>query len=146
MKPEVEEFVKSKRFAVVGVSRDQKKFGNTIYKELKSRGYEVFGVNPSMREIEGEKCFQNVSELRDRVDAAVVCLKPDSVEPILREAAEAGIHLVWLQQGAQSRRAFETGKSLGLNVIGGKCILMYTEPVHSYHAFHRFFVKLFGKY
>ncbi len=146
MKQEVGEFLKSRRFAVVGVSRDRKKFGNTIYKELKSRGYEVFGVNPSMQEIEGDKCFQNISELRGRVDAAVVCLKPWSVESLLHEVAGAGIRNVWLQQGAESRQAIETGKSLGLNVIGGKCILMYAGPVHSFHAFHRFFVKLSGRY
>lgn len=146
MKSEIQEFVRSKRFAVVGVSREQRKFGNTIYRELKSRGYEVYGVNPSMADIEGDKCFHSVSELRDRVDAAVVCLSPDRVEPVLRDAAGAGVRQIWLQQGAQSREAIETGKSLGLSVIGGKCILMYAEPVHSYHAFHRFFAKIFGKY
>lgn len=146
MKSEVEEFIKSGRFAIVGVSRDQKKFGNTIYRELKSRGYEVYGVNPSVREINGEMCYPNVGALRGKVDAAVVCTKPGNVEPVLHDAANAGIRQVWLQQGAGSRHAVEVGKGLGLNVVDGKCILMYAGPVNSVHSFHRFFVRLFGRY
>lgn len=146
MKSEVEEFIRSKRFAVVGVSRNERKFGNTIYKELKSRGYEVYGVNPSIEVIDGEKCYPSISALRDRVDAAVVCVKPDNVEQALRDAMDAGVRQVWLQQGAGDHHAVELGRSLGLNVVDGKCILMYAGPVKSYHAFHRFFVKLAGKY
>lgn len=146
MKTEIEQFVKSKRFAVVGVSRDPKKFGNTIYKELKSRGYEVYGVHPSAEEIAGEKCYPNLSALRGRVEAAILCTKPANVESVLEDAAEAGVKNVWLQQGAESQAAVDTGKSLGINIVAGKCILMYAESVQSFHAFHRFFVKLFGRY
>ncbi len=146
MEENVRDFVKSKSFAVIGVSRDPKKFGNAIYRELKKRGYQVYGVNPSIQEMDGERCYPNVSALKGRIDAAVVCLKPENVEAVLREATDAGVRRVWLQQGAESRSAFETGRNLGLNVVGGKCILMYAEPVQSFHAFHRFFVRLFGRY
>ncbi len=146
MEENVRDFVKSKSFAVIGVSRDPKKFGNAIYRELKKRGYQVYGVNPSIQEMDGERCYPNVSALKGRIDAAVVCLKPENVEAVLREATDAGVRRVWLQQGAESRGAFETGRNLGLNVVGGKCILMYAEPVQSFHAFHRFFVRLFGRY
>ncbi len=146
MKTEVQEFIKSKRFAVVGVSRDPKKFGNAIYKELKSRGYEVYGVHSSADEIAGEKCYTSLSALRGHVDAAILCTKPEKVEPLLKDAADAGIHNVWLQQGAESKGAIEAGKNLGLNLVAGKCILMYAGPVKSFHAFHRSVVKLFGSY
>ncbi len=146
MKTEVREFVSSKRFAIVGVSRDRKKFGNTIYHELRNRGYEVYGVNPSVREINGEMCYPNVGALRGKIDAAVICVKPDQVASVLRDVSDAGLRHVWLQQGAESRVAIELGKSLGLNVVSGRCILMYAEPVDSVHSFHRFFVKLFGRY
>ena len=146
MKPEVQEFIKSKRFAVVGVSLDPKKFGNTIYKELKSRGYEVYGVHPSADEIAGERCYASLSALRGRVDAAILCTKPEKVEPLLKDAAEVGIRNVWLQQGAESKGAIEAGKNLGLNLVAGKCILMYAEPVKSFHKFHKSVLRLLGRY
>ncbi len=146
MKKEIEEFVRSKRFAVVGVSRNPRKFGNTIYKELKNRGYEVFGVNPSMSEIDGDKCYPDLSALKGRVDAAVVCVTPNRVESTLRDAGEAEVRHVWLQQGAESANAVKMGQSLGITTVAGKCILMYAEPVRSFHAFHRFFVRVAGRY
>jgi len=34
---------------------------------------------------------------------------------------------------------------LGIDVVAGKCILMYAPPVKSVHNFHRFFVQLFRR-
>ena len=38
-KAEVDQFVTQKTFAVIGVSRNPKKFGNYAFRELKKRGY-----------------------------------------------------------------------------------------------------------
>lgn len=138
-------FIQLTRLAIVGVSRSPRKFGNSIYKELTARGYDVYGVNPCMKEIEGRRCYQNLSTLKGKIDGVVVCVSPQLVEGILREAAEMGLKHVWLQQGAGGRDIVEVGESLGLSLVAGKCILMYAEPVRSFHSFHRFFVKLFGK-
>ena len=43
-KAAVENFVGQHKLAVVGVSRDTKKFGNMAYKALKEKGYQVYGV------------------------------------------------------------------------------------------------------
>lgn len=145
MNQAIQEFVAGKRMAVVGVSRYAKKFGSTIYTELKGRGYQVYGVNPAVDEIQGEKCYPNLTALQGQVDGAVICIKPKSVEPVLREAASIGLKNVWLQWGADTPENVKLGKELGLNLVSGKCILMYAEPVRSFHAIHRFFVKLFGK-
>jgi hypothetical protein len=39
----------------------------------------------------------------------------------------------------------ELGKQLGLNMVSGKCIMMYAEPVRSIHKWHRGFMKLIGR-
>ena len=136
------EFIKSKRLAIVGVSHNTKKFANRAYAELKNRGYQVFGVNPTLEKIADENCYKDLSSLRGQIDGAVVCVSPGKVQPILREASEIGIRNIWLQQGAESCEAVKLGTDLGLNVVAGKCILMYAEPVHGFHKFHRFLVKL----
>jgi predicted CoA-binding protein len=142
---EIKDFVASKRVAVVGVSRLPKKFGSAIYTELKARGYQVYAVNPAVQEIQGDKCYPNLSAIKGQVDGAVICISPKAVEPVLREAAAIGLKNVWLQWGADTPETVKIGKELGLNLVSGKCILMYAEPVRSFHSFHRFFVKLFGK-
>jgi predicted CoA-binding protein len=52
MNQAIQDFVANKRVAVVGVSRYPKKFGSSIYTELKGRGYQVYGVNPAVEEIQ----------------------------------------------------------------------------------------------
>ncbi len=145
MNQAIEEFVKSKRLAVVGVSRTTKKFGNSAYTELKNRGYQVFGVNSNLREIGDEKCYKDLTSLRGQIDGAVVCVSPEKVGPVLREAAAIGLRNIWLQQGAESAESVKLGNDLGLNLVAGKCILMYAEPVKGFHNFHRFFVRLSGR-
>jgi uncharacterized protein len=140
------EFASYKRLAVVGVSRDEKKFGNLIYKELKQRGYQPFAVNPAVPEIGGDKCYPNLATLQGMVDGVIICIPPAKVPAVLQEAASAGLKNIWIQQGAGSPEADKVGQELGLKMVNGKCILMYAEPVGSFHGFHRFINKLVGQY
>ena len=146
MNQKIQDFVNAKRLAVVGVSRSEQKFGTAIYTELKERGYEVFGVNPQMDEIKGDKCFASLTDLAGKVDGVVVCVSPTKTPQVLREAAAAGITNIWLQQGTSSAEATKTAQELGVSPIEGKCILMYAGEVKSVHAFHKFFAKLLGQY
>jgi predicted CoA-binding protein len=146
MDQKIQDFVNSKRIAVVGVSRTPQKMGNGIYTELKQRGYEVFGVNPNLETIGADMCYPSLAELAGKVDAVVICVHPQQSAGVLRDAAAAGIKKVWLQQGSQSLETIKAAKESGLDPVTGKCILMYAGEVTSIHAFHRFFAKLFGQY
>jgi len=50
-------------FAVVGASRDPRKYGYQVYKDLKNAGYKVYAVNPNAQEILGDKCYQSLENL-----------------------------------------------------------------------------------
>ena len=63
----------------------------------------------------------------------------------LRDAVAAGIKSIWLAQGAESPEVLALARELGVNPITGKCILMYAQPVGSFHAWHRFFARLVGQ-
>jgi predicted CoA-binding protein len=146
MDKKIENFIQAKRLAVVGVSRSDKKFGSAIYTELKARGFEVYGVNPNMQQINGDKCYANLAELTGKVDGVVICLPPQKSVQAVRDAAAAGIRSVWLQQGAQSIETGKVARELGIDPVEGKCILMYAGEVKSFHGFHKFVAKLFGQY
>ncbi len=145
MKQGIEEFITSKSIAVVGVSRNGKKFGNSVLTELSKRGYEVFAVHPEAKEIAGTKCYPGLIALRGKVEAVVICISPGGVADVLREAAAIGLRNVWLQQGAESRGAVALANELKLNLVAGRCILMYAPPVEGFHAWHRAFYRLFAK-
>jgi uncharacterized protein len=145
MNAAIEEFLKGKRIALVGVSRSGKKFGNTLLTELKSRGYEMFIVHPEAQEIAGERCYPNMDVLRGQVDGVLINVPPTRAEQVLRDAVAAGIHNIWLQQGSDSPVVQAAARELGVTPVTGKCILMYASPVKSIHNWHRAIARLFGQ-
>jgi uncharacterized protein len=146
MDKNIESFIQAKRLAVAGVSRSDKKFGTTIYNELKERGFQVYGVNPQVDQIGGEKCYASVSELAGKVDGVVICLPPQKAAGVIREAAAAGITKIWLQQGSQSLETGKVAREVGVTPVEGKCILMYAGEAKSFHGFHKFINKMIGQY
>jgi len=144
-KKSIEKFVNLKNIAVVGVSQKKGKFGNTVYKELKQKGYNVFAVNSKLSEFEGEKCFNKLSELNGKIEAVVIVVNGIETEKIVEEANIIGIKHIWMQQGSESTKAIEYCKENGINVIHNECILMFAEPVKSVHGFHKWLWKIFGK-
>jgi len=144
MNPLIDNFVISKRIAVVGMSRSGKKFGNMVVKELKTKGYEIFPVHPEAKEIDGIACYPDLKSLNGKVDGVWISIPPKKVPAILEEAAGIGLKNIWLQQGAWSNEVQQSIDQLGLPVISKKCILMYAHPVHSVHKFHRSIKSIFG--
>ncbi len=145
MNQSIQDFINCKNIAVVGVSRNDKKFGNLAYKELKERGYQVYAVNPAMKEFQGEPCYPNLSALQGKIEGVLLSVRSDQGQAVLEEASRVGIKNVWVQQQAESAALLESGRQLGLNLVSGKCILMYAPPVRSFHGFHRTINKIFGK-
>lgn len=145
MNEAVNNFINSKSIAVVGYSRNGKKFGNIVYNELSKKNYTLFPVNPYQSEIEGVKCYPNLTSIEAKVDGAFIAVPSTQAIPVLEEAHSLGIKNIWIQRGAESDGLINFAVGLGLNIVTGKCILMYAQPVKSIHAFHRAIVKLFGK-
>ena len=143
----IQEFISGKRIALLGASRtnDKYKFGNMAAAELKRRGYEVYLVHPQAEKINDIATYPSVIALKGQVNGVLVSLPADKSAAVLREAAAAGITNVWIQQGGESQELIELGEQLKLNLVTGKCILMYAQPVRSFHAIHRFFARLGGQ-
>lgn len=144
-KANVEGFLSSESVAFFGASREGRKFGNYAYKELRSKGYKLFPVHPKAEKIEGDKCYTSLSEIEEPIDAAFVSLKPQQTENVVRDLCAAGVKKVWIQQGAESEEAVQFCLDNEMKPVHGECILMFAEPVKSFHAFHRWFWKILGK-
>jgi predicted CoA-binding protein len=144
MNPMIDDFISSKKIAVVGISHSGKKFGNYACKELKTRGYEIFPVHPEAQEIDGMTCYPDLKSLAGKVDGLWISIPAQKVPAVLEEAAEIGLKKIWLQQGAWSEEVQETIDKLELPVVTKKCILMYAPPVQSFHKFHRTIKSVFG--
>ena len=142
----IQEFIAGKRIAVVGASRTSKtKFGNMAAAELKRRGYEVYFVHPQAESINGETAYPNLGAVSGKVDGVLISLPADKGADVLRDAAAAGIRNVWIQQGGDSAELIDLGRELNLNLVAGRCILLYAEPIRGFHSIHRFVARVTGQ-
>ena len=144
-KKNVENFLAQEKIAVVGVSRKKTKFGNAIYKELKQKGYKVFPVNPNMQSFEGDICYPDLLSLPEKVNAVVINVPPVQTEKVVKEAKEAGINKVWLQQGSQSEDAVKFCEENGIDCVSNECILMFAQPSAFIHRAHKWVWSVLGK-
>jgi len=143
-KAQIEDFLKQSPIAIVGVSRNKKKFGRTVYDELKNKGFSVLPVNDHTDDLDGVKCYRDIASLPQDVKGAVLLTqKPKTLEAI-KQCTDKGIKNIWVQQGSHTNEVLEFGRNNNVNMIHGKCIMMFSEP-DGMHKFHRSIMKFFGR-
>ncbi len=120
----IREFMQQKRFAVIGTSNNTEKYGYKIFMNLKSRGYEVCPVNPSLEEVAGSKCYHHLSDIPFKVDVVDFVVPPPVTEAVLRECKELGLKRIWLQPGSQSQAAIDYCHQNNLMVVHDACVMM----------------------
>ncbi len=114
---------KGNKYVIIGVSRDKKKYGRVVYDNLKSQGYEVLGINPNVDFIDGEKIYNNLSELKD-IDVVVFVVPPKIVERYLKECIALDIEKIWLQPGSESVEIINFCKQNGIACLHDQCIML----------------------
>ena len=112
-------------FAVAGASSDRAKFGNKCLRCYAESGREVYAIHPRESEIEGRPAFARLADLPHPIHGLSIVTPPPVTERLVEEASAAGITRLWMQPGAESSRAIERARELGLSVIaGGPCLLV----------------------
>ena len=113
-----------KRFAVVGATDNPQKYGNQIVKNLKSRGYEVYPVNPGLKEVEGLDCYPSLADIPSEVDVVDFVVPPGVTEKILIQCKELKLDRIWLQPGSESEAAISFCRNNNMKVVHSVCVML----------------------
>jgi len=140
---DVARFLSLEKYAVAGVSRDPKKFGNQMFKDLRKKGMDVVPVNPKADTIDGVKCYSSVSELPSDIRGVIFMTPKEETLSVARETIAHGIKDLWIQQGAETKSMIAELEKENINLINNECIMMFWKP-NGVHSFHRFLKKIFG--
>lgn len=122
----VHDFLAAGPWAVAGASNDRGKYGNKVLRcYLQSGRTPVYPVNPRVNEVEGLRAYPDLASLPAGVRGLSIITPPAVTEGLVEEAGRVGIGRLWMQPGAESRRAIELAREQGLEVIaGGPCLLV----------------------
>lgn len=89
----LEAFLNPRSVAVVGASREEKKVGHRILRNLINSGFKgsIYPVNPNADMILGYKCYKSVSEIEEDIDLAVVSVPANAVLGVVEECGRKGV-------------------------------------------------------
>lgn len=123
--PLIAEFLAGSLYAVVGASRDRRKYGNKVLRAYLQQGRRVVPVNPNADVIEGLKAYSALGALPEVPFGISVITPPDVTQKVISQAADLGVDYVWLQPGAENERVIQRAEQLGLKLIhSGPCLLV----------------------
>ena len=120
---DIQQILKLKNIAVVGMSNTEGKPANFVPKYLIEHGYNVIPVNPTATEVLGRKSYASISEVSDQVDIVDVFRRSEDVPPVVYDAIKKkGIKVIWMQSGIYNEEAEMKAKENGIDVVYNRCM------------------------
>jgi predicted CoA-binding protein len=113
-----------KTIAVVGISPKKDRPSYEVAAYLQSKGYRIIPVRPDGETILGEKVYRNLMEIPKEIviDVVDIFRKPEDVPPVVQEAIQRGVKIVWMQEGVIHQEAGEEARKSGLKVVMDRCM------------------------
>ncbi len=113
--------------AILGASRDPRKFGYRSVVSHLRHGYEVYPINPHADEIAGVKAYPSLDQVPlSTIERISVYLPAETGLMLLDQIAAKHPREVWFNPGSESSELLERAESLGLPVIAA-CSLIDLE-------------------
>lgn len=122
----IPEFLKMYRnVAVVGISNKPERDSYRVASYLKSHGFNVIPINPTMESWEGIRAYPDLKSIPTdvKIDIVDVFRKPDAVKDIVEEAASISTKLIWMQESVINEEAADLAKSKGMDVVMDRCMM-----------------------
>ena len=116
--------------AIVGASIDLSRVNGRPLKYLLAHGYKgnIFPVNPNHEEIEGLRCYPDLSAIPEHVDVALILVAAKYVLNVIKQCAKKGVKGVvifasgFAEMGTEGKRRQEEisdfAKGNGISVVG----------------------------
>jgi hypothetical protein len=103
--------------AVLGASRDRRKYGNKAVRAYAESGYKVYPVNPKEESIEGLKAYPTLDKIDEPIDFVSLYVPPAVGLQLLPAIAAKKPKEVWLNPGTESDELIEAAADLHLRTI-----------------------------
>src|SRR5690242_2695401 len=114
---------KARTVAVVGLSSDPLRPSFGVSEYMQQKGYRIIPVNPNEQMVLGEKAYNDLAAVPEKIDLVDVFRRPEFVLEIVDEVIRLRIPAVWLQEGVVHQAAAKKARDAGVFVVMDKCIL-----------------------
>lgn len=107
-----------KSIAIVGASERANSVGQKVLSNVLLGGFKgkVFPVNPKHKNVQGQKCYPSVNDIKAKVDLAMITTPAETVPGIVKDCGEKGIRLLVIISAGFSEMG-EKGKALEQSIL-----------------------------
>ncbi len=146
----IEDFLKVRRIAVVGASRNEKEYSAQLYNRLEQLDYDVVPVNPNVESINGKRCFSSIKEIDPPPDGAILILPESEIKKSISECLDSDIKFIWLRTKVSDdtlgNEILDLLKRNEVALIRGECPFMFLPESEWFHRLHCSINKMIGVY
>jgi uncharacterized protein len=103
--------------AIIGASRDRKKYGNKALRAFMQGGWTVYPVNSREESIEGVKAFKSLADIPGPVDRVSLYVPPQLGMQLLDEIVQKNPAEFFLNPGSENPELVEAAEQRGLHPI-----------------------------
>ena len=133
----IERLFRPRSVAVVGASEDPEKLSGQPLRNLLALGYAggVYAVNPRVEEVSGIRSYESLSQIREPVDVAIICLSGAPAVEAAEECATLNIPVAIIASSGFAEVGTRTGRDLqerltrvgerGTRIVGPNCNGVY---------------------
>ncbi len=110
--------------AILGASAKKDRYSYLALQSLINKGYKVFPINPSLREIDSLKVYPFLSALPEKADTITVYLAPYRSGPLIEEIIDAKPRRVIFNPGAENPSLMERLEVNGIKGVTACTLVM----------------------
>ncbi|MCB0563304.1 MAG: bifunctional acetate--CoA ligase family protein/GNAT family N-acetyltransferase [Phaeodactylibacter sp.] len=134
MSKRLKKIFQPRTIAVIGASDRKESVGYSVMKNLLLEGFEgeVIPINLNHKKIQGKKSYQNIRDVPNEVDLAVIVTPSVAVPQVVEDCGQAGvgglviISAGFKEAGEEGQRMYEEiaqkARHYGMRVIGPNCL------------------------
>ncbi|WP_153504103.1 CoA-binding protein [Cumulibacter manganitolerans] len=112
----------AKSIAIVGASNKPSRASYFVATYLlATHEYDVYFVNPSLKEVHGHPVYPSLRELPVVPDIVDVFRKQSDIPEVLDDAIEVGAKTLWLQLGLWDEESTRRAEAAGMTVVMDRC-------------------------
>jgi predicted CoA-binding protein len=114
---------RAKTIAVVGLSDNPVRASHGVSAYMQSHGYRIIPINPRIDSCLGEKAYDSLLDVPEKIDIVNIFRRPEFVEEVVDQAMQLKIPTIWMQEDVIHEKSAEKARRAGIFVVMDSCIL-----------------------
>lgn len=121
MSDQIDQMLKLKTWAIVGLSNNSERAAFGVAKVLIEKGHQIIPVHPKAETVHGQKGYAKLSDIPGKVDVVDIFVNSELAGEVVNDAIALGVKGVWLQLDVIDAGAISRANDAGLLAVMNHC-------------------------